>query len=216
MPAIIQFKVAKTEAPPPPPVDEQPVEQPKKKARKRPTVRKRAASRAKVAARPQLNLGVSATSLLPTGGGMAVDLDFNPGDIDIDSAAMQDKDVIARARRHQRREFAKRASRQGGLAAISALKHFTKPRLINHVEPVYPEEAKKNKTEGHVVVRILISMVGSVEEVEIIASKPDGYFDESVVDALAGWTFSPAKDEEGNPVEFWDRYRLEFKLENAR
>jgi TonB family protein len=80
-------------------------------------------------------------------------------------------------------------------------------------EPDYPKLAEKEQVEGFVKVRLLISVTGAVERFEIVAASPPGYFEESIKKVLPRWRFNPALDEQGRPVEFWEEYTYQFKLE---
>ena len=214
LPTLVQFKVAKQEPPPPPPPEQQQAERPKQKARRRPTAARRSALRSQVAARPTRTAGFSSIGMVPSGASMEVNLDFDTRDLAIKRGGAQDKEVVDRARRRQSRRMARDLSFRSG-AASQALSQFTKPRLINHCEPEYPEHAKQKEVEGEVVVKLFVSMLGNVDEIEFLSAEPSGYFEESVRNAVSRWSFAPAKDDMGNPVGMWERARLVFKLEGS-
>lgn len=81
--------------------------------------------------------------------------------------------------------------------------------------PKYPPTAEKQQVEGWVKVRILVGITGSVEKVEILGAQPQGYFEEAVQETLPRWRYAPALDESGRPIEFWDEFVLQFRLEDA-
>jgi protein TonB len=63
------------------------------------------------------------------------------------------------------------------------------PRLMQDIDPEYPAAARLQ--EGFVVLRLLISSSGDVDEVAVVRATPPGVFDAA---ALAAWTkakFSP-------------------------
>jgi TonB family protein len=215
LPQLVTFRTAKAEPPPPPRTQEQPAQETKKQARKRPTGAQRAVPRTQVAARPQFAAAITATSALPAAGGVGISLDFRTP-VAIDSGAIKDKDVTDRARRRQAAQFAREMSSRGGSVAAQALSQFTRPRLINSVKPEYPREAREKEIAGEVRAKILISATGTVEEIEIFSAKPEGYFEEKARDALARWTFTPGKDEAGNSVAMYETVLLVFELEDAR
>jgi TonB family protein len=64
-----------------------------------------------------------------------------------------------------------------------------RPQLLEEVEPIYPPEA--GLTEGSVVLRLLISRSGAVDEVTVVRSRPQGVFDRSAVAAFSAARFSP-------------------------
>lgn len=82
-------------------------------------------------------------------------------------------------------------------------------------KPRYPQQARKNAIEGFVIVRVLVSRTGAVEEYEIVAAEPKGIFDECVKQTLPLWKFTPARDQDGRPIEAREEFTLVFKLEDA-
>jgi TonB family protein len=215
MPALIQFRVADTEQPPPPPPQEQPAEEPERKVRQRPAeTRRRAAPRSQLASRPQLDLGLTPMALMPgAGAGVGVNLSFDTAEIGIDGRRMQDEAELRVARRRRKEIEAREMSYQFGGAGNGALSQFAEPRLIMQVKPSYPPDAREKKKEGEVWVKILVSKVGDVREIEITWADPEGFFEQAVRDAVSRWRFAPGKDDEGNPVEMWVVAGLEFDLE---
>ncbi len=56
---------------------------------------------------------------------------------------------------------------------------------------MYPEEAKKQ--EGSVVLRLLISEAGAVDNVAVVRAYPAGLFEASALEAFGKAKFSPGK-----------------------
>mgnify|MGYP005834883991 CR=1 FL=1 len=81
--------------------------------------------------------------------------------------------------------------------------------------PKYPPDAERRQVEGWVKVRVLVGITGGVEKVEIVGAHPSGVFEETVRDTLGRWKYAPAVDERGRPLEFWDEFVLQFRLEDA-
>ena len=77
--------------------------------------------------------------------------------------------------------------------------------------PVYPEKAKRRKIEGYVTARLDINPEGSVEDVEIIDSKPRGVFEREARRALFRYKFKP-KMQDGKPVGQVATQTIEFTL----
>ena len=73
------------------------------------------------------------------------------------------------------------------------------PVVINRVEPVYPEKAKKNGISGIVIVEAVIDKTGHVASAEAIKPLPFGV-DAAVLDAVKQWTFRPGTLN-GEPVD---------------
>ncbi len=84
------------------------------------------------------------------------------------------------------------------------------PVVINRVEPIYPEEARKARIMGIVIVRAVISRDGVVKDVQVLKPLPFG-LDQAAVDAVKQWTFKPATLE-GKPVDVYFNLTINFKL----
>ena len=79
--------------------------------------------------------------------------------------------------------------------------------------PRYPVDAVASKTSGKVVMRVLVGADGSVKDVVVEESVPEGVFDAVSVEAARNWLFNPAiKD--GQPVEGWLRIPVEFEIDD--
>ena len=63
------------------------------------------------------------------------------------------------------------------------------PRPLHEIDPVYPEAAELR--EGSVVLRLLISSSGDVDEVAVVRANPAGFFEQSALDAFGRAKFSP-------------------------
>jgi len=87
----------------------------------------------------------------------------------------------------------------------------TAPVAIEKRPPVYPEEARKKRVMGRVLLRMVIDATGSVEDVEVIEGQPDG-LSEAAVDAARSWKFEPARYED-RPVGVIYLVTMNFRLE---
>lgn len=63
------------------------------------------------------------------------------------------------------------------------------PRPLHDIDPEYPDSA--NLQEGTVVLRLLISSAGEVDEVAVVRSTPAGLFEASALAAFGKARFSP-------------------------
>jgi TonB family protein len=63
------------------------------------------------------------------------------------------------------------------------------PKLINQVDPVYPEQAVKAGIAGVVVVEATIDIHGRVAAVKVIKSVPG--LDQAAIDAVKQWAYEP-------------------------
>ncbi|HJZ69260.1 MAG TPA: energy transducer TonB [Blastocatellia bacterium] len=87
----------------------------------------------------------------------------------------------------------------------------TRPILLNEPRPLYTEEARKNKVQGVVRVRVLVDERGTVREVRITRGLPDG-LNEQAVRAAYQMRFAPAM-KNGRPVSYWlSNVEIEFNL----
>jgi len=87
------------------------------------------------------------------------------------------------------------------------------PFPILRMKPIYPYYARKLNIEGYVEVKFLVDEGGRVSNITITDSNPPGIFDESVLNALPSWRFSPGKIA-GKPVCTWVVTTIQFKIEN--
>lgn len=86
------------------------------------------------------------------------------------------------------------------------------PILLNHPEPKYSEEARKNGIEGIVKARVLINTDGTVKQIKIIKGLPDG-LNEEAIKTIYLLRYKPAI-KNGKPVAYWIEVNIDFKLEN--
>ncbi len=84
-------------------------------------------------------------------------------------------------------------------------------QLVKRVNPNYPAQALRARTEGWVELSFTITADGDVEGVEVVNSEPRRIFDRDAIRALSQWKFSP-RIENGKPVSAKARQRLTFSL----
>ena len=94
-------------------------------------------------------------------------------------------------------------------ASANAVAH--PPEIETYVVPVYPPEARAKKIQGRVVLMVIVDTSGKVEDdIQIVDSIP--MLDQAAIDAVHQWTFSPARDDGGNPVRVSLQVRVPFTL----
>jgi protein TonB len=81
------------------------------------------------------------------------------------------------------------------------------PRPLGSIEPEYPESA--NLQEGKVVLRLLISDTGVVDEAAVVRAEPKGLFENAALDAFRVARFSPGMVL-GTPVKSQITVEVEF------
>jgi TonB family protein len=93
---------------------------------------------------------------------------------------------------------------------VKGLKSKIKTRgrkLVTHVEPIWPEQAKKANIEGSVTLSFSINNDGSVANIKIINSTPSSVFDKASIEALSQWKYA----ELGEPL-FDIKTRFDFSF----
>lgn len=85
------------------------------------------------------------------------------------------------------------------------------PVSIEKSQPAYPEEARKAKHQGRVILRMAINAEGVIEDVEVIEGQPYGLSEAAVASAKT-WRFKPALHK-GKPVGVLYMVTINFRLE---
>jgi protein TonB len=67
------------------------------------------------------------------------------------------------------------------------------PRPLGAVEPRYPLQASRDGVTGTVTLRLLIDETGTLNEISVVAAKPEAIFDEAAMAAFRDMRFSPAR-----------------------
>jgi periplasmic protein TonB len=85
------------------------------------------------------------------------------------------------------------------------------PELINKVQPVYPEIARKARVQGVVIVEAIIDKQGNVTESRVLRGLPMGV-SEAAVAAIGRWKYKPAILN-GRPVAVYLTVTVTFTLQ---
>ncbi len=86
-----------------------------------------------------------------------------------------------------------------------------KPSLVLKKAPDYPLHAKNSRLTGKVVLEFQISSDGTVSNVVVVTSEPEGVFDDAAVKAVSKWRFKPAMVGE-TPVHTKVKVPIKFEL----
>ena len=81
-------------------------------------------------------------------------------------------------------------------AQVEALKAKIQTRdrtLLTHVEPVYPQQAFKDKLTGSVTMSFTVNLDGTISDIVILASNPTGVFEAASLAALQQWQYAAVK-----------------------
>lgn len=104
------------------------------------------------------------------------------------------------------------ASAQGPPGGVYTLGDVDRrPALLHGDKPEYPPLARRNRVQGSVTIRMLVSAQGVPGEITIIKSDPPGVFDGRVLRAVSAWRYSPAM-KDGSAVPVWVVLPLHFSL----
>ena len=86
------------------------------------------------------------------------------------------------------------------------------PEIVKQVEPTYPPEAKANKIQGKVYIRLFVNSTGKVGKGEVAKSSGNKLLDDSALDAAQKFLFKPAQ--KGNqPVGVWVTFPITFVID---
>jgi TonB family protein len=86
----------------------------------------------------------------------------------------------------------------------------TKPVRLNSPAPRYTEAARANRTQGSVILRVLVGVDGNANAVRVVRGLPDGLTEQAIATARLT-KFKPAM-KDGKPVEFWVVLEMNFNL----
>jgi protein TonB len=83
------------------------------------------------------------------------------------------------------------------------------PKKLKNVPPVYPEEAKRARVQGVVILECTISPEGNVADVRVLRGIP--LLDQAAVDAVKQWVYTPTLLA-GKPVPVIMTVTVNFRL----
>jgi len=84
------------------------------------------------------------------------------------------------------------------------------PEAITKAQPVYPDEARRARVDGTVVIQTLVLSDGTVGDTRIVKSD-SSLLDDAAVAAVRQWKFKPAVAR-GKPVAVWVAVPVRFRL----
>jgi len=83
--------------------------------------------------------------------------------------------------------------------------------LVRAVQPDYPPDAYRSRSQGWVEVEFTVGADGSVSNATVVNAEPSRIFNNAALNAIKRWTFKPKMDN-GKAVDDRMRRRIEFKL----
>jgi TonB family protein len=88
----------------------------------------------------------------------------------------------------------------------------TKARLISKPEPPYTTDARKNNISGTVILKVVFSKTGEVNNIRVVSGLPYG-LTKQAIEAARKIKFTPAM-KDGKPVSMW--MQLEYNFSPTR
>ena len=95
------------------------------------------------------------------------------------------------------------------VATIFLSPQLASARLLQRIEPLYPESALELRIQGEVELEALVGKDGSVEQLKLISGDPQ--LASAAADAVRRWRFRPYQSD-GRDVEFSTRLTVNFRL----
>jgi protein TonB len=87
----------------------------------------------------------------------------------------------------------------------------SRPYAIYSPSPEYPSEARFNKWQGRVIVRVLVEVSGKVADARVAQSSGYDALDQAAEEVLYSWRFNPAH-RDGQAVAAWVKVPVSFTL----
>ena len=85
------------------------------------------------------------------------------------------------------------------------------PVVIRRVEPMYTDEARRDRVSGIVIVEALVDKSGVVKDAIVLKPLPFGLSD-AALDAVKQWQFQPAT-QNGAPVDVVFNLTIDFRID---
>ena len=85
-------------------------------------------------------------------------------------------------------------------------------KLVNKVQPIYPESAKSAGVQGIVILHAVIGIDGTVESLRVVNSQIDPDLAKSAVEAVSHWRYTPTLLN-GEPIEVDTTIQVNYSLQ---
>ncbi len=86
----------------------------------------------------------------------------------------------------------------------------TRPKLLNRIEPSYPDKVRKEKVSGQVIIQAVIEKDGTVGRASVVRPvHPE--LDAAALEALRQWRYEPAR-QNGKPVAVYMTVTIDFRV----
>lgn len=97
-----------------------------------------------------------------------------------------------------------------GDAVLNVGGDVKEPQVVKQIQPVYPEEARKARLMGAVVIEAVVDTSGHVVDPKVVKS-PGDVLSRAALEAVRQWTYRPAT-KNGKPVKARFTLTLMFRL----
>lgn len=86
------------------------------------------------------------------------------------------------------------------------------PRVVERINPRYPEQARKNGIQGEVTLKARVDKNGNCRVIEVLES-PDPMLSEAAREAVEQWKYDPARSLAGDAVDAEMSITVKFRLQ---
>lgn len=90
----------------------------------------------------------------------------------------------------------------------------TRGSLTYAPKPRYPQAARRDGWEGNVLLHVQVETDGSVTVLSVLEGGRSD-IEESAVETVNNWRYSPARDENGEPIVVYKDIRIKFNLKDV-
>lgn len=95
--------------------------------------------------------------------------------------------------------------------ARAGVNGVTSPRCAYCPNPDYSEEARAAKLQGSVILRVVVSATGQVENAVVLRGPGHG-LDQKALETIQSWRFTPAVGPDGKPVACMVNIEVTFRI----
>jgi TonB family protein len=91
---------------------------------------------------------------------------------------------------------------------------YSKPHVdlaANNMQPAYPPSAQINGENGSVIVSVLVSTSGKVQQTKLYQSSGFDDLDNAAIAGVMSWKFVPAM-RDGSPESDWAKVKIDFQI----
>lgn len=100
---------------------------------------------------------------------------------------------------------------EGAQAPTAGQGDITQPTILKKVNPVYPDEARRARLEGVVLLQATLGTNGRAADVKVLRGEPMG-LSEAAVAAVRQWEWEPARNAKGQAVDVVMTLTIRFAL----